>query len=127
MNKIAGRLNGGMAIVLIQKREGSKYGVGGDWSAKATSFYLSLEWGNVTIQKNTYQEQDTVGKTFNIKDFDVTKGSLIKELSGWYGEKNKPDKNKIKVLQDVGVKDDRARQPGEDQDFIPEVEDQLQL
>lgn len=114
MNKIAGRLQGGMAIILIQKKEGSKYGIGGDWSAKATSFYLSLEWGNVTIQKNTYNEEDRIGRAFNIMDFDIGAGASINSKSGWYGEQNKPDKNKIKVLSDVGVVDDRKRQPGDD-------------
>lgn len=106
MNKIASRLMGGMAIILIQKKEGSKYGIGGDWSAKATSFYLSLEWGNVTIQKNTYNEEDKIGKGFNMMDYDIKPGSNIVPLSGWYGESNKKDKDKQKVYAERGIIND---------------------
>ena len=121
MNKIAGRLNGGMAIILIQKKEGSKYGIGSDWSAKATSFYLSLEWGNVTIQKNTYQEEDTIGKQFNIMDFEIGRGAHIKSLSGWYGEEAKKDKDKVKKFAGLNVYDDRKkREDYRDPDFTHE-------
>jgi hypothetical protein len=121
MNKIAGRLQGGMAIILIQKKEGARYGIGGDWSAKATCFYLSLEWGNVTVQKNTYQEEDTIGRDFNIKDFEIGKGAHIKSLSGWYGEEAKKDKDKVKRFADLDVRDDRPKkEERRDPDFIHE-------
>ncbi len=116
MNKIAARLNNGMAIILIQKKEGSKYGIGGDWSAKATSFYLSLEWGNATIQKNTYMEEDKIGRQFNIMDFDIVPGSNIKALSGWYNEQSKKQTEKEKVYAKYPSK---RREPGDDS-FIPE-------
>lgn len=102
-NKIAGRLGDGMAIILIQKKEGAKYGIGGDWSAKATSLYVSLEWGSATIQKNTYSEEDKIGRGFNTMDFDIKHGWCIKGVSGWYGEDKKRDKEKNKVYADRGI------------------------
>jgi hypothetical protein len=106
MKAIAAALNRGMAIILIQKKEGSKYGIGGDWSAKATSFYTSLEWGVLKIEKNSYQQEDRIGRAFKCRDFEIAAGSHIKEKSGWYSEESKRQQEKIKKYADMGVTDD---------------------
>lgn len=106
MKKIAAALNKGMAIILIQKKEGSKYGIGGDWSAKATSFYTSLEWGTLKIEKNSYQQEDRIGRDFKCRDFDITAGSHIQEKSGWYSEESRKQSEKMKRYAEVGVTDE---------------------
>jgi len=93
MKKIAAALRNGMAIILIQKKEGAKFGVGGDWSAKATSFYTSLEWGCLKIEKNSYQQEDRIGRNFKCIDFEIAPGSHVKAKSGWYGENGKKKKH----------------------------------
>jgi hypothetical protein len=113
MKRIAAALSGGMAIILIQKKEGSKFGVGGDWSAKATSFYTSLEWGILKIEKNSYQQEDKVGRDFKCRDFKIGVGSHVEELSGWYSEESKKQTDKIKQYAEFGI--------GSDKDFPHET------
>jgi len=103
MKKIAGSLGEGMGIILIQKKEGSKFGLGGDWSAKATSFYTSLEWGILRIEKNSYQQEDKIGRNFKCRDFEIGQGSHILEKSGWYSEDSKKETDKIKQYAQYGI------------------------
>lgn len=106
MKKIAAALNQGMAIILIQKKEGSKWGLGGDWSAKATSFYTSLEWGVLKIEKNSYQQEDKIGRDFKAISFEIGAGSHIKATSGWYSEESKRQEEKKKRYAEAGIVDD---------------------
>lgn len=130
MKKIAAALKGGMAIILIQKKEGSKFGIGGDWSAKATSFYTSLEWGVLKIEKNSYQQEDKIGRDFKCIDFEIGKGSFVKAKSGWYGEEDKKQQDKIKGYKSYGVDgsekvttiDIKKTFSANDEDFVHEVE-----
>jgi hypothetical protein len=106
MKKIAAALDQGMAIILIQKKEGAKFGLGGDWSAKATSFYTSLEWGVLKIEKNSYQQEDKIGRDFKAIDFEIGAGSHVKAKSGWYSEESKRQEEKKKRYADAGFEDD---------------------
>lgn len=109
MASISENIGTGMAIILIQKKVGSDFGTGGDWSAKATSFYVALEYKKIKVVKNTYREEDQVGYDFNMIDFDIKHGCNIVANGGWYGTHNQKEKEKQKVYE---KHDDDAEEGG---------------
>lgn len=106
MASISENLGKGMAIILVQKKAGSDFGTGGDWSAKAASFYIALEYQKAKIVKNTYREEDKIGYEFNNINWNITPGASIKASSGWYGEQTKKDKDRVKQYASSGIVDD---------------------
>jgi hypothetical protein len=110
MAAISENLNKGMAIILLQKKSGSDFGTGGDWSAKAASFYIALEYQKAKITKNTYREEDKIGYDKNNINWDIIPGAHIKASSGWYGEQSNKSAEKKKVFADVGIVDDRQHE-----------------
>jgi hypothetical protein len=99
------RLDKGAAIISIQKKPNTDLGIGGVYSAKAASLYLSLDWGRIMIYKNRYREEDE-HPLYNLRDFELGKGQHIKPSGGWYNEGSKKEKEKQKKYADYGVKDE---------------------
>lgn len=85
ISAIVNNLNRGMALITVQKRPTSKLGTGGIYSAKASSFYLALDWGTLEIIKNRYREEDADPKA-NFIDFEIIHGSKFESKTGWYNK-----------------------------------------
>jgi hypothetical protein len=102
---ISKRLDKGIALIALQKNKDREMGVGGVYSAKASSLYLALDWGRITVVKNRYREEDQ-NPLFNMRDFEIGAGQAIKPLGGWYNEQSKRQAQKIKQYADAGFEDD---------------------
>ena len=86
VSKIVERLNKGIAFITIQKRPGADLGTGGIYSAKASSLYLSLEWGSVKIFKNRFREEDS-HPLLDALDFEIFNGCDIFKKGNWYNSR----------------------------------------
>lgn len=105
ITNITKRLNKGIAIIATQKKPDVDLSSGGVYSAKASSLYLSLDWGRIKIFKNRYREEDP-HPLFILRDFEIKSGQHIVPVGGWYSEQSKKQAEKIRKYADVGVKVD---------------------
>ncbi len=99
---IMNNLKSGIAFITIQKKPGAVFGTGGVYSVKAASLALTLEWGNVSIYKNRFREED-LSPSLDSVDFEITGGSKIEEKGVWYNSKigkAKSDKYKSFTKED---------------------------
>ncbi len=100
ITKIIKRLDKGMALIATQKKKGSDLSAGGVYSAKASSLYLSLDWGTIFIFKNRFREEDP-NPGLNRIDFTIEPGQNFVPNGDWY------DIKENKKVKDYGsfVKD----------------------
>lgn len=100
ITKIIGKLDQGMALIATQKKQNSDLSAGGIYSAKATSLYLSLDWGTILIFKNRFREMDVAPKLSRI-DFTIEAGQNFIPASDWYDPNVKrKEKNYSSFMKD---------------------------
>lgn len=95
ITKIIKRLRNGMALIATQKRPGADLSAGGVYSAKASSLYLSLDWGSIFIFKNRFREED-VSPKLTRRDFDIVSGQQFIPKGEWYDPNEKRSKDRYK-------------------------------
>ncbi len=88
ITKIIKRLDKGMALIATQKRPNSDLSAGGVYSAKASSLYLSLDWGTILIFKNRFREEDSNPRLVR-RDFDIEAGQNFVPKGDWYDPQDK--------------------------------------
>jgi hypothetical protein len=96
ISEVINRLRKGIAFITIQKKPGSDFGTGGIYSVKAASLALNLEWGNISIYKNRFREEDPNPRMDKI-DFIVSDGYKITADGDWYD--SRIGKNKYKSFE----------------------------
>ncbi len=95
ITSIIKNLDKGMAIIATQKRPDARLSAGGVYSAKASSLYLSLDWGTILIFKNRYREEDPNPKNSR-RDFNIEGCQTFIPTGDWYNPEEKKDKVKYK-------------------------------
>lgn len=88
ITKIIKRLDKGMALIATQKKPGADLSAGGVYSAKASSLYLSLDWGTILIFKNRFREEDS-NPMLSRRDFDIAAGQNFVPKGDWYSPQDK--------------------------------------
>lgn len=96
ISAIINKLNDGIAFITIQKKPGADLGAGGVYSAKASTLYLSMDFGCIKVIKNRFREEDP-HPTANIMDFDIKPGVAFVTKGGWYSEEAKKKEDRQKV------------------------------
>lgn len=126
IDRIMQRLETGVVVIAMQKRQGADYGVGGVWSAMDTTLNIGLEFGRLEITKNRFREVDMyLGR--DMRSFDVRHGHIV-STSGWYGDVSDDDRQQRRKRERKGdsgytlggkkrVPPERTREPGDDSDF----------
>jgi hypothetical protein len=90
------RLDKGMAIITTQKKKDVELSAGGIYTAKAASFYLSLDWGTLRIYKNRYREEDKNPQCSKI-DFDLKPGVVFEATTEWYNPNSQFKPKQVKA------------------------------
>ncbi|MEN6320627.1 MAG: bifunctional DNA primase/polymerase [Syntrophaceae bacterium] len=119
ITNISKKLNKGIALIAVQKNPDKEMGVGGTYSARASSLYLALDWGRIKIVKNRYREEDPHPGLI-MRDFKIASGQSIKSVQGWYSEQSKRQADKVRTYADNGIEVDDNSEA--DDVFVPEEE-----
>jgi hypothetical protein len=107
------RLNDGVALILLQRKTNALWGEGAEFSARASSLYVNMEWGAVEVVKNRYREGDQF-KGFERRNFDIKNGLMV-PTSGWYSTGASPSSSTSSNNKKEKTK---AKTPASDPDFI---------
>lgn len=110
IGRILKRLNKGIAIVSVQKKQGAKFGTGGIYSAMDASINISLEFSKLEITKNRFREADEF-RGLDIRNWTIRNGT-VEALSGWYSEGSESEKPRPKLVEydaDGFIREDSLR------------------
>jgi len=86
IKEIHDRLNGGIAIIALQKNPGSDQGLGGFRSLEVARLALAIDYGRVKITVGKNFRQSGLNPKGLIRDFKILHGSQIISPADWYKE-----------------------------------------
>lgn len=84
IKEIHDRLDGGVAIIALQKNPGADAGLGGFRSLEVARLALSVDYGKVKIVKAKNFRQPELNPNGMIRDFRILHGSQIISDGDWY-------------------------------------------
>lgn len=91
IKEIHDRLNGGLAIIALQKNPGRDEGMGGSRSMEVARLALAIDYGRVKISKaKNFRQQDKNPNGLQ-KDFKILHGSQIIDRHPWYRQAKKEE------------------------------------
>jgi hypothetical protein len=99
IDDIKSRLGVGMALILLQRKNDKVWGEGAEFSAHASSLYISLSFGTIEVVKNRFREADEF-RGLEKRNFDIVNG-VIQAKGGWYSEGSKKQEVKKATLREV--------------------------
>jgi len=86
IKEIHDRLNGGVAVIALQKNAGRDEGMGGSRSMEVARLALALDYGRVKVTKAKNFKQENKNPNGLVKDFKIVNGSQIIDRHPWYRE-----------------------------------------
>jgi hypothetical protein len=89
IKEIHDRLDGGVAIIALQKNPGSDAGLGGFRSLEVARLALAIDYGRVKIVKAKNFRQPALNPNNFVRDFKILHGSHIITERDWYKEVKK--------------------------------------
>lgn len=89
IKEIHDRLDGGVAVIALQKNPGCDQGLGGFRSLEVARLVLALDYGRVKITKAKNFRQPDKNPNGYIKNFKLLHGSQIIDTHRWYKEEKK--------------------------------------
>lgn len=89
IKEIHDRLDGGVAVIALQKNPGCDQGLGGFRSLEVARLVLALDYGRVKITKAKNFRQPDKNPNGYVKDFKLLHGSQIIDTHKWYKEEKK--------------------------------------
>lgn len=84
IKEIHDRLDGGVAIIALQKNPGADAGLGGFRSLEVARLALSVDYGKVKIVKAKNFRQPELNPNSMVRDFKILHGSQIIPNGDWY-------------------------------------------
>jgi hypothetical protein len=88
IRSIERKLKSGIALILLQRKTNNVWGEGGEFSARASSLYVNMDWGSIEVVKNRFREGDQF-PGFNKRSFTIEHG-VIKAQGGWFKSEKEP-------------------------------------
>jgi len=86
IKEIHDRLNGGIAIIAIQKNPGTDQGLGGFRSLEVARLALAVDYGRVKIVKAKNFRKSDFNPNSLVRDFKILHGSQLIAPADWYKE-----------------------------------------
>lgn len=83
------KLGKGIAIIAIQKKPGSAYGVGGATTMEKARLYISIDNGKLKIEKGKNWADPLVNPNYMAVNFKLVGGSKFMQTDDWYKEEPK--------------------------------------
>ena len=79
LGSIQSKLNGGIAMVMLQKSKDKQYGEGGGFGEHLAAVYLSIDFGRLTVMKIKEPKggNDLIGKVYG---FDIVDGAAFSNI-----------------------------------------------
>ena len=91
IKEIHDRLDGGLAVIALQKNPGTDQGLGGFRSLEVTRLALAIDYGRVKIVKAKNFRQSDKNPNNLCKNFKILHGSQLIDWGNWYREKSKKE------------------------------------